>query len=108
VAEGSLRASLAVASGVTNVLFIAACWAMLEARSAGRSIKWVAFPLLVAAMINATWLWSSPARLSWGYYSWLASFVLLALAADRQSSSVPPEAPAAASPATEVEEQRSG
>lgn len=84
VAEGSLRASLAVASGVTNLLFVAAVWAMLQARAAGRAVRWIAFPLLIAALVNATWVWSSPAELSWGYYCWLASFLLLALAADRQ------------------------
>jgi hypothetical protein len=86
VDEGSLRSSLSVASGVTNVMFIAACGAMWQAKAAGRSINWVAFPLLVAAIVNATWLWSSPAELSWGYYCWLGSFLLLALAADRQRS----------------------
>ena len=95
IAEGSLRASLSVASGVTNLAFVSACWALLQARANGRSVRWIAFPLLVAAVINATWLWSSPAELSWGYYCWLASFILLALAADRTSGATdPPDAPA--------------
>lgn len=94
IAEGSLRASLAVASGVTNLAFVTACWALLQARPSRRSVRWIAFPLLIAAVINATWLWSSPAELSWGYYCWLASFILLALAADRTSeASDPAEAP---------------
>jgi hypothetical protein len=101
IAEGSLRASLAVASGVTNLLFVAACWALLQARSSGRSVNWIAFPLLIAAVINATWLWSSPAELSWGYYCWLASFILLALAADRTSGATDP----AVAPAPEAVEQ---
>ena len=100
IAEGSLRASLSVASAVTNLLFVIACLALLHARVTGRPLRWIAFPLLIAAIINATWLWSSPAVLSWGYYCWLGSFVLLALAADRQHRP-PAETPDSADPAVE-------
>ena len=83
VAEGSLRWSIAVASAVTNVLFVACCWALLQAWRHGRSARWIAYPLIIAALINAAWLWLAPVWPSWGFYCWIGSFLLLALAADR-------------------------
>lgn len=89
VAEGSIRASLAVASAFTNVLFCFCAIALFDAWRRGRSARWIAYPLMIAALIDAAWLWSSPAWLSWGYYCWLGSFLLLALAADRLRAKPP-------------------
>lgn len=77
VTEGSVHSSVSVASGLTNVLFVAALVAMVQQRSGARSIWWIGAALLLAAVINAQWLVISPVALKAGYYCWLASFMLL-------------------------------
>ncbi len=79
VAGGSLHSSVSVASGLTNVLFVAALVALVQQRSGVRSIGWIGAALLLAVVINAQWLVISPVSLEVGYYCWLASFVLLAV-----------------------------
>ena len=79
VTEGSVHSSVSVASGLTNVLFVAALMAMVQQRSGARSIWWIGAALLLAVVINAQWLVISPVELKVGYYCWLASFMLLAV-----------------------------
>jgi hypothetical protein len=79
VAGGSLHSSVSVASGLTNVLFVAALVALVQQRRGVRSIRWIGAALLLAVVINAQWLMISPVALELGYYCWLASFVLLAV-----------------------------
>ncbi|MGH7653169.1 MAG: hypothetical protein ACREN6_00770 [Gemmatimonadaceae bacterium] len=76
-ARDSWTAILAVPSGVSNLWFVAA----VAART-GRlrlSSPVVRRGAIVAALINAQWL-SSFRELRAGYYLWLVSFVLLAIA----------------------------
>ena len=79
VAEGSVHSSVSVASGLTNVLFVAALAALVQQRNGTRSIWWIGAALLLAVVINAQWRVISPVTLKAGYYCWLASFLLLAV-----------------------------
>ena len=91
ISERSLRWSIAVASAVTNVLFVACFWALVQAWQQRRSARWIAYPLIIAAFINTAWIWLAPVWPSWGYYCWNGSFLLLALAADRLRARPLPE-----------------
>lgn len=79
VTEGSVHSSVSVASGLTNVLFVAALVAMVQQRSGAGSIWWIGAALMLAVVINAQWLVISPVALKVGYYCWLASFMLLSV-----------------------------
>lgn len=105
VSERSLRWSIAVASAVTNVLFVACVWALIQAWRDGRSARWIAYPLIIAAIINTAWIWLAPVWPSWGYYCWNGSFLLLALAADRLRARPAPASPEAP-PAEPIESDK--
>ena len=78
---GSLRAVLAVASGLSNLLFLAAI--VLAVWRPGSVPRWLPWTVGGAALLNAHWLIGDSgfrSSLSSGYYLWLASFALLALA----------------------------
>lgn len=78
--EPGLLLVLSVASALTNVLFIVLA-ALLVAGRAGRG---VAYGALAAALVNLHWplsMGSQRAQLDSGYPIWVASFLLLALAA---------------------------
>jgi hypothetical protein len=75
--ETPLRAALAVASGLSNVLFVAALlWALVRPRCIP---GWLVWCVTIAAVLNTHWLIPDP---GWGigYFLWLGSFALLAYA----------------------------
>jgi hypothetical protein len=80
-------AALTVASGLTNAVFIAVFLAVIFWRSTStRLVGWV---LIVATLMNLHWLARAGpdfVDLRVGYYVWLLSFPLLALAARRVRS----------------------
>jgi hypothetical protein len=93
----SLGAALAVASALTNLLFLGMA-VRLSRGARGRS----GFAVLVAAaVLNAHWFVLGDERgdLRAGYYLWVASFVALAWAA-RAGASRPAPAPPTAAAAT--------
>jgi hypothetical protein len=78
--EGGSLLALSVASALTNVLFVAL--AVLVAL--GRSRAGIAYAALAAALLDLHWplsMGSQRSQLEIGYPVWIASFVLLALAA---------------------------
>ena len=79
-------AALTTASGLTNALFVAAFLDVVWWRSAStRTIGWV---LIAATVLNLHWLARAGddfVDLRVGYYVWLISFPLLAMAARARS-----------------------
>jgi hypothetical protein len=74
--------ALAVASGLTNIVFVLAVFDVLVTRRVRGSV--VAVVLLACAAVDLQWLvraGDQAGRLQIGYYVWLAAFLLLALAA---------------------------
>jgi len=79
--DGPLRATLAVASGLSNLLFVVAV--LFAFWRPSRIAPWLPWAIAMAALINTHWLVGDPgfrSSLSAGYYLWLASFVLLTIA----------------------------
>lgn len=76
-----LQASLCVATGLTNLVFVTA-FAHLIRREAPRARIW-SWILLAAAAIDTFWMVAEggPPDLRAGYYLWFGSFVALGLAA---------------------------
>lgn len=74
---------LSVGSALTNLVFIAALAVLgWGPPRASRGVFW---GLLLAALLNTHWflLFDDPSDLRIGYYTWVASFVILAVAAYR-------------------------
>ena len=68
---------LSVASGLTNLLFVAVAAFLLLRRVAGMRTE---VAVWVAVATNLVWLGTSAGELRVGYFFWAASFVVLALA----------------------------
>lgn len=95
--DHALGAILSTLSGLTNALVpVALVQFARNARPAARRLGWA---LLIAALVNASWLvlGGDPGGLRLGYYLWLASFVVLAAAGFRIARV---DTVAAATPAT--------
>lgn len=78
--QDPVRAILAVASGLSNLIFVAGI--LLGLGSPRRLPRWLPGAAGGAALINAHWLVGDPgfrSSLSAGYYLWLGSFVLLTI-----------------------------
>jgi hypothetical protein len=73
---------LSVASALTNVLFIAlAAWLLATQERHARIVLWIA---AAATLLNLHWpisMGEESAQLASGYFVWVCSFALLALAA---------------------------
>lgn len=78
----ALLQGLAVASGLTNVLFLAVAVALL--RRTGAAGRRTEAAVAAAAAINLIWLASFTSDLRIGYYLWVGSFVILGLAVHRE------------------------
>jgi len=82
--ESPLWAALAVVSALTNVLFVTGVAVALSRHR--RVPRWLSWAVGGAVLVNTHWLIPDPRFRSWlrvGYYTWLTSFVLLALALHR-------------------------
>ncbi|HVY65585.1 MAG TPA: hypothetical protein VHH11_12260 [Gammaproteobacteria bacterium] len=74
---------LSVASGLTNVVFVAMAVYLWRFVARGAGSRLAAFVLGAAALLNLHWtftLQGSAAELELGYHVWVISFVLLLLA----------------------------
>jgi hypothetical protein len=72
---------LSVASALTNVLFVALAAVLVAAREHWKAVLWVA---AAATLLNLHWpisMGEESRRLESGYFVWVCSFALLALAA---------------------------
>jgi hypothetical protein len=77
---------LAVASGLTNLLFVIIIVVLIGGRVPGKRVE---VAVWVAVVINLIWFGTPPSNLRVGYFFWEASFVFLALAV-RGRRQVPP------------------
>ncbi len=84
--DPGLRLALAVASGLTNALFVVLAAALLLNPARAKAILWVAAG---ATLLNLHWpltMGGERRLLEIGYFVWVASFALLALAAYLQDA----------------------
>ena len=79
--EPGLLLVLSVASALTNVLFVALAAVLVAAREHWKAVLWAA---AAATLLNLHWpisMGEESRRLESGYFVWVCSFALLALAA---------------------------
>lgn len=91
-------AVLAPASALTNFIFLAAAFLVL--RRPGAQLPFVKWGLVASVALNLWWFAFGMDRgdLRAGYYLWVASFAILAVAAFRQAPEATPQAPVAGGP----------
>ena len=79
--HNKLREALEAATGASNILFLTAL--VVALRWPHRLTRWFEWAVFGAALLDAQWLiWAGDDRrdLRAGYYLWVVSFVLLAIA----------------------------
>jgi hypothetical protein len=82
---------LILASGLSNLLFVAAAVMAWRSHGVPRALAWAVWG---AALVNMQWFVYARAdvrELRIGYYLWMCSFVLLAIALGRLRRATPPD-----------------
>lgn len=88
--DGWLGDVLSVASGLTNLLVLAfPLWLHLARH---HRVAWAVGPFILAAAVDAQWMYPDAEGLRWGYYMWLGSFIILAIGLARAARTLPPAA----------------
>ena len=83
-ADGFLGALVSVGSALTNVWFLVGLAALaLKAERLTRTVFW---GLVGATILNASWLLGPAGAWGVGYFLWLSSFILLAVAVGANGS----------------------